>query len=461
MGRTMRRPAVFGWSIVATLMLAAILPAGRAHALEVKRVKLDNGMIVAISPQHNLPMVTAAIAFDAGARRDPAGKSGLATLSASSLMEGSRTMSADELNRKVDFLGSDMDIDAGADYATASFTSLKRYWRDTLKLMAGVLTDPGLRSDDISRKQAEQVAGLKAAEEEPNYVAEITFLKQIFGENAPYGHPADGTVDTVQKLSAQDVRDFYHQFYRPEGAIAAVVGDVDPDEVVKALNEALAPLKGSVPVQKPPPAPPIGPGAHITAINRDVAQANIILGFDGVARSNPDYYKLQVMNYILGGGGFASRLVKEVRSKAGLVYSIDSYFQAALFPGSFQVVLETKNQSANQAIAMVLEQIKRIQESQVSDAEIESAKKFLIGSFPLKLDTQSSIVSFLLQVQIYGLGLDYIDKYPGYIRAVTKEDVQKVARQYLHPDNYVLVAVANQSVAGIKVASSGAPSSKQ
>ncbi|HEY2106852.1 MAG TPA: pitrilysin family protein [Candidatus Binataceae bacterium] len=445
---------------VAAAIVALMLPAGWARALEIKRVKLDNGMIVLISPQHNLPMVTGAIAFDAGARRDPKGKEGLAHLSADSLMEGTRAMSADELNRKVDFLGSAMDIEAGSDYSTASFTSLKRYWRDTLKLLAGVLTEPGLRDDDISRKQAEQVAGLKAAEEEPGYVAQITFLKQVFGEGAPYGHLPDGTVDAVQKLSAQDVRDFYHQFYRPQAAVAAVVGDVDPDEVVKALNQELASLKGSVPAQMVPPAPPIGPGAHVTAINRDVAQANIILGFDGVARSDPDYYKLQVMNYILGGGGFASRLVKEVRSKAGLAYSVASYFQAALFPGSFQVVLETKNKSANEAIALVLQQMRRIQESPVSDAEMDSAKKFLIGSFPLKLDTQNSIVQFILQVQIYGLGLDYIDRYPGYIRAVTKEDVQKVARQYLHPDSYVLVAVANQTEAGIKVATIAAPSGK-
>lgn len=457
----MRRPAAICRIFGLAMVIAMVLPMGLARALEIKRVKLDNGMIVLISPQHNLPMVTGAIAFDAGARRDPKGEEGLAHLSADSMMEGTRTMTADELNRKVDFLGSSMDIEAGSDYAAASFTSLKRYWRDTLKLLAGVLTDPGLRDDDISRKQAEQVAALKAAEEEPGYVAQITFLKQVFGEDAPYGHLPGGTVDAVQKLSAQDVRDFYHQYYRPEAAVAAVVGDVDPDEVVKALNEELTSLKGSVAAQKPQPLPPIGPGAHVTAINRDVAQANIVLGFDGIARSNPDYYKLQVMNYILGGGGFASRLVKVVRSKAGLAYSVSSYFQAALFPGSFQVVLETKNKSANEAIALVLEQMRRIQEAPVSDAEMDSAKKFLIGSFPLKLDTQNSIVQFILQVQIYGLGLDYIDRYPGYIRAVTKEDVQKVARQYLHPDSYILVAVANQSEAGIKVASSATSSGKQ
>ncbi len=456
----MRRGAI-RWTIgaAAIVLLTALCP-NLAGALEVKRVTLNNGMTLLVSPQHNLPMVTAAILFDAGARHDPKGKEGLAHLAADCLMEGTRTISADDFNRKVDFLGSAIDVEAGSDYSTGSFTSLKRYWPDTLKLLAGALTDPGLRDDDIARKQAEQVAGLKAAEEEPGYVAQITFLKELFGD-APYGHMPDGTVAAVEKLSAQDVRGFYHEFYRPERAIAAVVGDIDPDEVAKALNEELAALKGSAPAQKPPPELKLAPGAHVTAVNRDVSQANIVLGFDGIARSNPDYYKLQVMNYILGGGGFASRLVKEVRSKAGLAYSIASYYQAALFPGSFQVVLETKNKSANEAIAMILQQMRRIQESPVSDAEMDSARKYLIGSFPLKLDTQESIVQFLLQVQFYGLGLDYIDRYPGYIRAVTKEDVQKVARQYLHPDNYLLVAVANQSEANIKVASDAPPPGKQ
>lgn len=431
-------------------LLAASSP--RAGALEIKRLTLANGAILLVSPQHKLPMVTAAIAFDAGSRRDPKGKEGLADLTANSIAEGTKTLRADELNQKIDFLGSEMDVSAGRDYSGAGFTSLKRYWRDTLKLMAGVLTDPGLRDDDIARKQAEQLAALKAQEEEPGYVADVTYTKLLFGDT-PYGHLAEGTVESVGRLTPQDVKNFYHDFYKPQGAIISVVGDIEPDEVAKAFNEQLGPLKGGVAAQKPQPLPPIPPGSHVKTIDRDVTQANIVIGFDGVARSNPDYYRLQVMNYILGGGGFASRLVKEVRSKAGLVYSIHSGYEAGLFPGSFQVVLETKNKSANEAIRMVLEQMRLIQQALVSDAELESAKKHLIGSFPLKLDTQSSTAQFLLQMQLYGLGMDYIDRYPSYIRSVTKEDVQKVAKQYLHPDSFILVAVANQSQAEINVAS--------
>jgi zinc protease len=456
----MRRRGIrwtLGVIVMTATVAAGLIP---ARALEVKRIKLDNGAILLVSPQHNLPMVTAAIAFDAGSRRDPKGKEGLAYLTANSLTEGTKTISAEQFNQKVDFLGSAIGVGASTDYATASLTSLKRYWRDTLKLMAGVLTEPGLRDDDIKRKQAEQVAALKAAEEDPGYTAEITFAKLLFGDT-PYGHLPDGTADSVQKLSTEDVRSFYHEFYRPEGAIIAVAGDIKPDDVAAALNQELGSLKGSVAAQKPPQVAAIAPGAHVTTINRDIAQANVILGFDGVARSNPDYYKLQVMNYILGGGGFASRLVKEVRSKAGLAYSVASMYQAGLFPGSFQVVLETKNKSANEAISLVLAQMRRIQETPVSDAEIDSAKKYLIGAFPLKIDTQRSIVSFMLQVELYHLGLDYIDRYPGYIRAVTKADVEKVAQQYLHPNSYILVAVANQKEADIKVASDAAPSQKQ
>jgi zinc protease len=188
------------------------------------------------------------------------------------------------------------------------------------------------------------------------------------------------------------------------------------------------------------------------------------MGSGGIARSNPDYYRLQVMNYILGGGGFASRLMKIVRSKNGLAYGISSGFDAGKFPGSFAVDTQTKNKSTNEALELIIEQLRDMQEQPVSDTELASAKKYLIGSFPLKIDRQSSIASFMLQVEMYGLGLDYAERYPKLIGAVTRDDVQRVAKQYLHPDALDLVAVANQTEAAINVANlkrvaEGAPAS--
>jgi zinc protease len=432
----------------ALLMIAAI--ASPAAALEIKRSVLSDGAILLVSEQHQLPMVTMTIAFDAGARRDPEGKAGLAALTASSLTLGTRELSATEFNQKVDFMGSSVSVGAGTDYAQASFTSLKKYQDQTLVLLAAALTEPALSDAEITRKRDERVAGIKAEEEQPEYVAGVTFHKSLYG-NTPYGHPAGGTAESVAKLTPADVRDFYRTHYKIGSAVIAVVGDVNANEIKAKLEKAFDAIKGTVPSQAEPPGPSVPAGIHPTLVDRSVVQATVILGSGGIARSNPDYYRLQVMNYILGGGGFASRLMKIVRSKNGLAYGISSGFDAGKFPGSFAVNTQTKNKSTNEALRLIIEQLRDMQEHPVSDAELSSAKKYLIGSFPLKLDRQSAIASFILQVELYGLGLDYAEQYPKLIAAVTKEDIQRVAQKYLHPDALLLVAVANQSEAAIKV----------
>ena len=431
-------------------MLAFITP--RASALEIKRMQLSNGAVLLVSEQHQLPMVTMSIAFDAGSRRDPAGKEGLAQLTAESLTEGTSAMSAEDFNEKVDFMGSSIDVGPSRDFAVASFTTLKKYQPDTLHLFAQILQDPGLRDADILRKQAEQIADIKSSEEEPGYTANVAFTRMIFGDT-PYGHPPSGSSDAVAKLTPADVRDFYHQHYKLGSAVIAVVGDINTDEIKAAIEKELPGPQGTVPPQAEPDIAAVAPGIHMQLIDRNVAQANLYMGSNGIARSNPDYYKLEVMNYILGGGGFASRLMKVVRSKAGLAYSIGSGFQAGKFPGAFVIALETKNASANEAIKLILQQLQEIQQSPVSAAELDSAKRYLIGSFPLKLDRQSEILGFMLQTEIYGLGLDYAERYPKIISAITAADVQAVAQKYLHPNAIDLVAVANQSEAKISVAS--------
>ena len=448
-------------ALAATFVIAAL--AAPAAALEIKRSVLPDGAVLLISEQHQLPMVTMTIAFDAGSRRDPEGKAGLASLTAASLTLGTKELSAAQFNQQVDFMGSSIAVGAGPDYAQASFTSLTKYEDQTLHLMAAALTEPALSDDEITRKRDERLADIKAQEEQPSYVAGVAFHKALYG-NGPYGHPSEGTSESVAKLTPQDVRDFYHAQYKIGSAIIAVVGDVKADEVKAKLEKAFDALKGTVPAQAEPPAPSVPPGIHPTLVDRSVVQATIIMGSGGIARSNPDYYRLQVMNYILGGGGFASRLMKIVRSKNGLAYGISSGFDAGKFPGSFAVDTQTKNKSTNEALELIVEQLRDMQEQPVSDGELASAKKYLIGSFPLKIDRQSSIASFILQVEMYGLGLDYAERYPKLIGAVTKDDIQRVAKQYLHPDALDLIAVANQSEAAINVANlkrvaEGAPAS--
>jgi zinc protease len=439
---------------------AVALSVSTSHALEIKRTQLNNGALLLVSEQHQLPMVSIDIAFDAGSRRDPAGREGLAELTAAALEQGTKQLTAEQFNQKIDFMGSSISIAADRDYAYASMTSLKKYQNQTLHLLAQVLESPGLRDSDIIRKRGDQVAAINASQEEPGYTAMVAFAKLLYG-SGPYGHPTEGFADTVAKFSPDDVRDFYHRYYRTGSAVIAVAGDVDLNTIKTELEQELTGLAGTVPPQTPPTTASVAPGIHADLINRNVAQANLILGSGGIARSNPDYYKIQVMNYILGGGGFSSRLMRVVRSKAGLAYSIDSAFSAGKFPGAFAVVLQTKNQSAQEALKLIIAQLREIQAQPVSDHELASAKKFLIGSFPLRLDRQSEIVSFMLQVELYGLGLDYAEHYPKLIDAVTKHDVQAAAQKYVHPDALQLVAVANQSMAKIDTAALGPQTTAQ
>jgi len=438
-------------SALAGIMLLGVCTFSTSSAFEIKRMKLNNGAVLLVSEQHQLPMVSLSMAFDAGSRRDPAGKEGLAELTAASLEQGTKQLSAADFNQKIDFMGSSVGVAADRDYAYASMASLTKYANDTLHLLAQSLENPGLRERDIERKRSDQVAGIKADEEEPGYAAMVAFAKQIF-DGGPYGHPSEGFAATAARLRPADVKNFYQQYYRVGRAVVAVVGDVDANAIKARLEQELAGPPGSVPAQPEPAAPSVAPGLHLKLIDRNVAQANLILGAGGIARSNPDYYKILVMNYILGGGGFSSRLMRIVRSKGGLAYSIDSAFPASKFPGAFAVVLQTKNQSANEALRLIIAQLREIQQQPVSNAELAAAKKYLIGSFPLRLDRQSQIVSFMLQVELYGLGLDYADRYPKLIEQVTRAEVQQVAQKYLHPGALDLVAVANQSQAKISPA---------
>jgi zinc protease len=227
------------------------------------------------------------------------------------------------------------------------------------------------------------------------------------------------------------------------------VGDLTGEELNALIQRFLSEWK---PGEIPPRTPLVVPAGKRTTIpiDRDLTQANIILGHAGVSRGNPDYYAVSVMNYILGGGGFSSRLMQTVRDEMGLAYDIHSAFAPYKEGGLFEVAVQTKNKSANTVIDVIDEQLSRIGKEEVTDQELGDAKAYLTGSFPRRLDTNRKIADFLAVVEFYGLGLDYVEKYPGYITSVTKDDVLRVARKYLHPLDAVTVVVGKQSEIALK-----------
>src|SRR4029450_9149150 len=208
---------------------------------------------------------------------------------------------------------------------------------------------------------------------------------------------------------------FYERYYRPNRTIVSVVGDISHQEIARALNEAFRSWPKGEPATAPVAPSKIGT-AETLRVNKELTQANIILGHEGVGRENPDYYAIQVMNYILGGGGFSSRVMDSIRNERGLAYSVYSYFSADKSHGSFQFIMQTKNATAQEAIRIATEEIQRIREQPVTDEELNDAKDYLIGSFPLRFDTNRKVASFLAQVEYFQLGLDYPDRYGDLIR---------------------------------------------
>jgi zinc protease len=385
---------------------------------------------------------------DSGSRRDLSGEEGLAYLTAKGLLHGTSRRTINQINEQLDFLGASLNSSSGRDYATLSLRVLKKDLEKGFDLFMEVLTRPIFPEEEIKREIEKTLAAIQSEEDQPEEVAEKAFLKALF-LNSPYGHPVEGTKESVPKLNREEVLRFYRSYYRPNNAILTVVGDITGDEIRSKLIPILE--KWSVAeIPKVPFVTTFEKEQKTVKINRPITQANIIIGNAGVSRENPDFYALTVMNYILGGGGFASRLMEVIRNKRGLAYSVGSFFDPGKYPGSFQIVLQTKNPSAREAISLSLEQMERIQKELVSEKELEAAKKYLIGSFPMRLDTQGKLANFLSQVEYYGLGLDYPEKYPSLIRSVTREDVLRVAKKYLHPQKYVLVIVANLNEAGME-----------
>jgi len=428
------------WRALAVLFVSVLAFPAMANMVPQRRV-LENGLVLLTSQQRALPMVSIELLIDAGSRFEPAQQAGLANLTAKLLTYGTRRRSAIEISETLDFIGASLTTGSGKDVASVSMTLLKKDLAAGLELLAEILTQSTFPQAEIERQKQAVIASIRAREEDPGAVAETKFTAALF-PGSPYGRPVEGTEASVKRLERKNLQDFFAQHYRPNRTIISVVGDVAEDEIAQALNKAMKGWnKGALSGK---PLVPAAIGAPQTVrVNKDLTQSNIVLGHEGVMRSNADYYAIQVMNYILGGGGFSSRAMDSIRNERGLAYSVYCYFRAEKSHGSFQFVMQTKNETALEAMRIAKEEIRRIREEPVSEQELSDAKNYLIGSFPLRLDTNRKVASFLSQVEYYQLGLDYPERYADLIGKVTREDVQRVAKQYLHPEKLITVVVGN------------------
>lgn len=435
------------WCALAVLFASVWVFPAMANMVP-QRTVLDNGLVLLTSQQRALPMVSIELLIEAGSRFEPANQAGLANLTAKLLTYGTQRRSATQISETLDFIGASLTTGSGKDVTSVSMTLLKKDLATGLELLAEILTESTFPQQEIERQKQAVIAAIRAREEDPGAVAETTFAAALFPKS-PYGRPVEGTEASVKSLERKSLQEFFAQHYLPNRTIMSVVGDVAEQEIVQALKQAMKGWSKGAPSAKPLVPAVIGAPQWVR-VNKDLTQSNIVLGHQGVARSNPDYYAIQVMNYILGGGGFSSRAMDSIRNERGLAYSVYCYFSAEKSHGTFQFVMQTKNETAVEAIRIAKEEIRRIREQPVSEQELRDAKDYLIGSFPLRLDTNRKVASFLAQVEYYQLGLDYPERYPDLIGKVTREDVQRVATQYLHPEKLITVVVGNLKLLGEK-----------
>ncbi|HJU61208.1 MAG TPA: pitrilysin family protein [Candidatus Binatia bacterium] len=432
--------ALFNILSICTLMVPA------AASTMPQRSVLDNGIILLTSEQRALPMVSIELLIDAGSRHDPPNQEGLANLTARLLTYGTQRRNALQISDTLDFVGARLSAACGEDLASVSMTVLKKDLGTGLELLAEVLTTANFPQEEIDRQKQSIIASIRAREENPGDIAQRRFVAVLYPQS-PYGRPVEGQEASVKALEQKTLKAFYERYYRPNRTIVSIVGDISHQEIARALNEALHSWQEGDPATAPVPPSEIGSSETIR-VHKDLTQANIVLGHNGVGRENPDYYAIQVMNYILGGGGFSSRTLDSIRNERGLAYSVYSYFSAEKGHGTFELVMQTKNETALEAIRIANVEIRRMREELVTEEELKDAKDYLIGSFPLRLDTNRKVANFWAQVEYFQLGLDYPDRYGDFIQKVSREDVRRVAQKYLKPESLITVIVANQKKIG-------------
>lgn len=437
------------------LSLACLLFAGQpvavSDAAELVPTKFvtSNGITVLVLEQHFLPIVEVHALVKTGSAADPPDKPGLANLVASLLDEGTTTRSSRQIAEQIDFVGGSLEVKASEDFTTASTRVLKKDIDLGFSLLADMLQHPAFHKQEFERVRTQILGEMASDNDDPGHVAMKAFNQLVF-HGHPYRWPLNGTEESLGKIMLADVVNFYIKEYLPSQVILTIVGDVTQDQVSGLVQTHFGAWKKSLPLARnAKKAAPIDKKT-VQLIDKDLTQSTIVIGHGGISRTNPDFYAVTVMNYILGAGGFSSRLMDSIRDKQGLAYGIMSHFDARLMPGSFWINLQTRSESTNQAISGVLAELKGIREAQVSDQELSEAKSFLVGSFPLRLDSTAKLAQVLAQVEFYSLGFEYFSDYPKWIERVTKEDVQRVARQYLDPQRYALVVVGNQAKAKVK-----------
>ena len=410
---------------------------------KVERVVLKNGMVVYLVEDHELPLIEISAMIKVGSKYEPPDKIGLAEITGRVMRTGgTKSKTGDEIDEELESIAAEISTSIGISEGRAYLSALKESFDQALSIFADILMNPIFSEDKIELAKLEEKTAISRRNDDVMAIANREFIKLIYGSESPYArHPEYETIDNITR---EDIIAFHKKYFHPNNVILGVWGDFKTREMIKKLERAFRNWKPEKINFPPEPKVSLKLKPSVNLIKKyDVNQTNIRIGHIGVRRDNPDYFALQVLTEILGGG-FSSRLFRKVRSDLGLAYAVWGAFVAHYdYPGMFFAGCSTKSQSTCQAIRAIINEIKRIVEEGVTDDELKKAKDSILNSFVFNFDTKREIVERLMTYEYYGYPSDFLQRYKRNIGKVTKEDILRAARKYIHPDKLIILAVGN------------------
>ena len=357
------------------------------------------------------------------------------------LDEGAGELDSEGFQGALEDISASISFNAGREYFRGSLRTLGRHRSTAFRLLKLALTKPRFDAKPIERIRAQLIASLMIEQENPRHIARRTWYRTVFPGH-PYGNPVTGTSDSITSIRRTDLQRFIAERFGRDNLLIGVVGDIMPNELSDRLDEMFAGLAArSLPVHVAD-VRPHGAG-KLMIVRKLIPQSIVVFGPRGIKRNDKDYYAAYIMNYILGGGGFSSRLTEEIREKRGLAYSVYSYLNPLEHSGLIMGSLGTRNDRVATSLDILRAEWTRISRHGVSDDELRSAKKYINGSFPLSLDSSQHIANLLVAIQISELGIDYFDRRPELINSVSRFQIRKVAQRLLEPGGLTVVVVGN------------------
>lgn len=442
-------------SLSAALVGLFTLSAQPAGAVPIERVVSPGGIEAWLVRQPTVPLVAMEFAFVGGSSQDPAAKAGVANMVSRLLDEGAGDLDSKAFQEEIEKRAIELNFNAGQDYFRGSLRTLNEQRDKAFELLGLALRTPRFDSEPVERTRAQIISGLRRDTTNPGSIASRRWWETAF-PNHPYGRPLSGTLESVPGITADDLKAYTRRTFARSDLKIAIVGDIDAATVGTMLDRVFGPLPAKAELQAVPNVRLQGAGERVF-VELDVPQTVITFGGEGIARSDPDFMAAYIVNHILGGGSFSSRLYNEVREKRGLAYSVHSSLYWLRHASVYVGGTATRADRSNDAADIIAQEMRRMAQDGPTADELEKAKSYLKGSYALGFDTSTKVASNLVQIQTDNLGIDYVNRRAAMIDAVTLDDAKRVAKRLLGGGLLMTVVGRAQGTATAPPAPAGAP----